>query len=171
MPRLVAYDESLGGLPCSLLLLQRQDGAPDALIGFVRLVAVTRPQAPLAAYVEALCIDEPLRGRGLGKELLLRAEKYAAETLGCEHFYLLSEAEMRDYYVRLGYEEVPILSFGTLGGNLLLHFHKDGDRFGNEAPPGWETAYDGRPYISKEDIENQVYVHFALRKCLLDATH
>lgn len=52
-------------------------------------------------FVEALFIDAPWRKRGLGRDLLARAEAHAAAA-GCRSVWL-DTFQARDFYLRLGY--------------------------------------------------------------------
>ena len=54
-------------------------------------------------FVELLFVPEPLRGRGLGRELMLHAEAEAVER-GCHGAWLDTfEFQARGFYERLGY--------------------------------------------------------------------
>ncbi len=54
-------------------------------------------------YVELLFVPEPLRGKGIGSELLLRAEAEAVRR-GCHNSWLDTyEFQARGFYERLGY--------------------------------------------------------------------
>ena len=54
-------------------------------------------------FVELLVVPEPLRGRGLGTELMKRAEAEALAR-GCHHAWLDTfEFQARGFYERLGY--------------------------------------------------------------------
>ena len=53
-------------------------------------------------FVDDLWIDDVLRGQGLGRELMARAEAHAAER-GC-HSVWLDTFQARGFYEKLGYE-------------------------------------------------------------------
>lgn len=53
-------------------------------------------------FVEAVWVDDALRGRGVGRALMRRAEAHAA-ALGC-HSAWLDTFQARDFYLGLGYE-------------------------------------------------------------------
>ena len=171
LPRLVA-SECSGQLPCSLILLQHEESTPDTVIGFARLVQVTRPKTPPTAYLESVCIEKSRQGAGLGKKMILMVEEYAAEVLGCQQIVLICKQSMAGYYARLCYEVIPPLSYETVGANLVLHPEiEPGKWFVNTEPSGWEAAYDGRPTASKQDVGlslmSKDVIAYAMRKTLL----
>jgi len=81
----------------SLLLLVRDDG--DRVVG--GLAGFTRWNW---LFVESLWLADEVRGRGLGRDLMRRAEEEAARR-GCQHAYLDTFSfQARGFYERLGYE-------------------------------------------------------------------
>jgi GNAT superfamily N-acetyltransferase len=58
-------------------------------------------------FVQALWVDDTWRGRGIGRELLTRAEAYAAAA-GC-HSVWLDTFQARGFYLALGYQEFGVL--------------------------------------------------------------
>ena len=75
------------------------------------------------AYIGFFAVHPLLQGKGVGKELLQKAEKFAINTLGINHFImsvLADRSELIDFYCRRGYvctnklEDYPIhLNVGT----------------------------------------------------------
>ena len=64
-------------------------------------------------YINALWVDESLRGTGLGRALMAKAEALAIER-GCRHAYLQTMSyQAPDFYAKLGYtvfaelEDIP----------------------------------------------------------------
>ncbi len=64
-------------------------------------------------YISALWVDESLRGTGLGRALMRRAEEAAVDQ-GCTHAYLQTMSyQAPDFYTKLGYavfaelEDIP----------------------------------------------------------------
>jgi len=81
----------------SLLLLVRDDGrrVVGGLAGFTRWSWL---------FVDTLWLTDEMRGRGLGSELMRRAEEEAIRR-GCRHAYLDTFSfQARGFYERLGYE-------------------------------------------------------------------
>ena len=103
---------------------------------------------------------------GLGRKLVSMTERYAAETLQCQQVFLHCDPSLREYYTKLSYEELPLSSVETVGGNLLLQVPLVGSWEGNEAPPGWETAYDGLPYASLEELITERHQWYLMAKVL-----
>ena len=58
------------------------------------------------AYIGFFAVHPSLQGKGIGKELLQKAENFAIETLGTRHFVmsvLADRVELIDFYCRRGY--------------------------------------------------------------------
>ena len=93
--------------PDALLLVAQTEGQ---VIGFVSLHVI--PQLALAGdfcRVSYLCVDERMRGLGVGALLEHRAEEHA-RARGCDRIELHSNARRVDahrFYARVGYEESP----------------------------------------------------------------
>jgi GNAT superfamily N-acetyltransferase len=97
-------DEICGDESC-LLLVCEADGAVVAwlLVHIYRLVTSDR-----LAQVAGLVVDEASRGRGIGAELMKRAEEWAGEN-GCRGIMLRSRTARKEahaFYRRLGYSEI-----------------------------------------------------------------
>ncbi|GAC1600641.1 MAG: GNAT family N-acetyltransferase [Ramlibacter sp.] len=92
--------------------------ADASVVGFISLHIV--PQLALAAdfcRVSYLCIDESVRGLGIGALLEHRAEQCARE-LGCDRIELHSSAQREAahrFYFRQGYQESPKYLVKRLG--------------------------------------------------------
>lgn len=93
--------------PDALVLVAHSGGA---VVGFISLhVIVQLALAGDFCRVSYLCVDESMRGRGVGVMLEQRAEQHA-RALGCDRIELHSNARREAahrFYARLGYEESP----------------------------------------------------------------
>jgi GNAT superfamily N-acetyltransferase len=69
-------------------------------------------------FIEALWVDESLRGRGMGRVLMARAEAQAI-ALGC-HSAWLDTFQAGDFYLALGYSPFGILEDYPRGQNRLF---------------------------------------------------
>ena len=87
---------SRDSLPTSLLLVDEG----GCLLGHARLTHLDT--LPKAAFIESVVVDKELRGRGLGKELMLRTEKYA-KLMDFEVIYL-STYDKQGFYEHIGYK-------------------------------------------------------------------
>ena len=116
IPGTAYYDEALDHLseyyladPRRRAYLVLRDG--DALIGGVGVAEL--PQLPACAELQKLYLAEAYRGRGLGRELLARAEAEALR-LGYRQIYLETHtnlaAALRLYH-SAGYREIPRPAF------------------------------------------------------------
>ncbi|XP_022111698.1 N-acetyltransferase 6-like [Acanthaster planci] len=147
--------EEQSGPPCSLVLIEHGEDTPDTVIGHVRLVTVTHPKTPRGAYLEAVCISPSKHGLGLGRKMLLLAEEYAHETLGCEQMFLICAQSLVGFYERLSYQVYPVLTLETEGANLLSHVDQAATWYGNHPRKNWEWVYLEGPCISKDDLRQQ----------------
>jgi GNAT superfamily N-acetyltransferase len=85
------------------LLVRSDDAAPDAPLD-AGLVA-TLSWGWL--FIEALWVSEALRGQGMGRRLMRRAEAHA-RSQGC-HAAWLDTFQARDFYIALGYAPFGML--------------------------------------------------------------
>ena len=75
-------------------------------------------------HVETLFVHEAYRGRGLGSQLLQRAETYA-RTVGCVGAYLDTLSfQAPDFYPKHGYEVLAELEGFPPGPNRKVYFAK-----------------------------------------------
>jgi GNAT superfamily N-acetyltransferase len=58
-------------------------------------------------FIEAVWVDDSLRGQGVGRAMMFRAEDHA-RTRGC-HSAWLDTFQARDFYLALGYEPFGVL--------------------------------------------------------------
>lgn len=85
-------------VPLTLIALEG-----DALVGSVSLKKHEASSAPdLTPWIGGLLVDEAMRGKGLGKALLVEAEAAAAR-LGYPWLYLSCERHVEPFYERLGW--------------------------------------------------------------------
>src|SRR5262245_52224268 len=95
---LVAYNQARTGRNDLRPLVIAVEGADGGVVG-----GLYGRTAYDWLFVELLFVPESLRGRGLGSELMLRAETEAI-TRGCRHAWLDTfEFQARAFYERLGY--------------------------------------------------------------------
>lgn len=99
MARIRYLEKSCDELPVALLFLQE-----NHLIGHSCICSI--PGRPKDCWVQSVVIDKTLRGRGLGKRLMLATEQYAKEKLGIETMYL-STHDKQAFYEHVGYELCP----------------------------------------------------------------
>jgi GNAT superfamily N-acetyltransferase len=69
-------------------------------------------------HVRTLAVAAPVRGRGFGKELMKRAERYAIERDCTDAFLDTFSFQARPFYEKLGYH-----IFGTLENHPAGHQH------------------------------------------------
>ena len=108
-----SLESSNDDLPICLALTQGQ--SPDMkVMGHVRMTRI--PSIPNAVWIESVIIHPDLRGKGIGKYLMLRAESFA-QTLGFETAYL-NTIDQQVFYSRIGYKFCdPVCAYG---GNTKL---------------------------------------------------
>ena len=95
--------------------------------------------------IEGLWVDEALRGRGLGRQLLLRSEDIALAR-GCRGAWLGTfDFQARDFYERLGYTVFAALP-GFPPGHTHFHLRKHLSAFSNSrSAPNEELKPAGTP--------------------------
>lgn len=67
------------------------------------------PSIPSACFIESVVVWKSLRGQGIGKFLMIEAEKYCKFVLKLDEIYL-STTDKEDFYRKLGYESCPPVS-------------------------------------------------------------
>ncbi|MBV8536675.1 MAG: GNAT family N-acetyltransferase [Alphaproteobacteria bacterium] len=90
----------------------RRENHPLSLIRDGRVVGTIRIDELDArrACFRLVAIDEPMRGQGLGAELLRRAEDFAVTKLGRREIVLFAAREAFGFYLKHGY--APVASWG-----------------------------------------------------------
>jgi len=74
-------------------------------------------------YVERLWVDEKVRSSGIGRKLMLQAERIAKHS-GCRMIHLFTyDFQAPDFYERLGFEQWGVLE-GFPNGHCQLHYRK-----------------------------------------------
>jgi GNAT superfamily N-acetyltransferase len=88
---------------------RRPENHPLALLHDGRVIGTIRIDELDArrACFRLVAVDEPWRGRGLGAELLRRAEDFAAATLGRREIVLFAAQGAIGFYLKHGYAPVP----------------------------------------------------------------
>ncbi|XP_022784395.1 N-acetyltransferase 6-like, partial [Stylophora pistillata] len=118
--RLHYLAEGQDDLPCSLILLLKDDKAQTRVIGHTRLNKVLGK--PKASFLTCVLIEKAHRGCGLGKKLMQLTETYASQ-LGLTTIYL-STFDKYEFYKHLGYHDctqvTPIKASSTLFTNSQL---------------------------------------------------
>lgn len=74
----------------------------DRLVGAARVLA-PGVSHPTAAAVGRVVVDREFRRHGLGKTLMIEALRHLAATLGPGPVYLWAQAQLTDWYTRLGF--------------------------------------------------------------------
>jgi len=90
--------------PAYRLMLARQDGATVGLIA-LHIYEVLHLPAPEGRVI-SFCVDEKVRGRGIGTSLLNEAEHFFKES-GCYKIVLncnLRRTDTHQYYINRGYQ-------------------------------------------------------------------
>jgi GNAT superfamily N-acetyltransferase len=89
----------------SALVVARPDGTLAGLASLHHTHVLHRPRP--VGRITALIVDEPYRGRGIGRDLVARSEKLLTDA-GCGLLEITSNARLVDaheFYRRLGYEQ------------------------------------------------------------------
>jgi ribosomal protein S18 acetylase RimI-like enzyme len=74
-------------------------------------------------YIERLWVDENVRSSGIGRKLMLQAERIAKHS-GCRMIHLFTyDFQAPDFYERLGFEQWGVLE-GFPNGHRQLHYRK-----------------------------------------------
>ena len=74
-------------------------------------------------YIERLWVDEKARSSGIGRKLMLQAERIAKHS-GCRMIHLFTyDFQAPFFYERLGYEQWGVLE-GFPNGHSQLHYRK-----------------------------------------------
>lgn len=98
--------EAIAGIvadPAQTLILAEQDGA---LRGCVLVADKGRREQDHIAYLGMLTVSPLLQGGGLGRALVVEAERHARETVGAtimEMTVIKQRTELIDWYLRRGY--------------------------------------------------------------------
>lgn len=96
-------------------------GTNERPVGFLLLAAYGLAGSP---YIAGITVAAPMRGRGIGSELLRFAEKHFA---GRHHLFLLVSSfnlKAQRLYLRQGYERIGELKDYCVPGQSELIFHK-----------------------------------------------
>lgn len=114
---LALYNVSSGGeliAPLNVYLRDAQQEIQGGLLGRT---------GSSALFIDSLWVAEPLRRRGYGKQLVLRAEREAVQR-GCRFSHLDTFTfHAPDFYRQLGYEVFGVLT-GYVGGHTRYFMKK-----------------------------------------------
>lgn len=107
--------------PDTILLVASYSSAPDTIVG----TCYVRHNGPEAAWLGNLCIDPAHQKSGIGKFLLVEAERYVVDkwdVTGMEIDVVSTRKELMAWYRRCGYVETgtekPFPYFGSPDGFL-----------------------------------------------------
>jgi len=98
--RLRSLTTSSPNLPTNLVLTQTFPDKGVFVVGHARISRI--PKNPAAVFIESVVIHPDLRGKGLGKYLMLRCEQYCLGALGFTVAYLTTH-DKQVFYSRVGY--------------------------------------------------------------------
>ncbi|KAF4517439.1 hypothetical protein B566_EDAN005048 [Ephemera danica] len=102
---------SCDNLPTCLVLVEKNETTGAlAVIGHSKISRV--PSIELSGFIESVVIHRALRGKGLGRKLMLETEKYM-KSIGLKTSYL-STYDQQNFYKKLGYDFCERVSiYGT----------------------------------------------------------
>lgn len=63
-----------------------------------------------ALYIEHIVIREPLRGKGYGRALYLKIERFA-QNIGADYIQLDSEPEAVGFWHKMGYKDIDMVYY------------------------------------------------------------
>ena len=136
--RMRTIDSSRDSLPAVFALVAQ--GGDGVVLGTLKMSPI--PSDPKAVWIESVVVHPGCRGKGVGKYLMLTAEKKAREEMGYEKAYL-STFDQQIFYSKLGYSFcAPICSYGgniALKGNLAEGIRRQGQD--NSAPKTDKTNH------------------------------
>ena len=121
--RLRSLESSRPGFPMCLALLKQKDCDKKdkvEVIGHVKLSRI--PSRPDAVWIESVVIHPDLRGKGIGKYLMLKTEEFCRDQEGFRTAYLCT-IDKQIFYSRCGYrfcEPVTASSGKVMNGNLFF---------------------------------------------------
>lgn len=98
--RLKTLESSCDNLPTSLALVQEN----NLVVGHCKLTKL--PRISEACYAEVVVIDNKLRGKGLGRILMLAVEDFCKTVLQLKGIFLSTKGQ-EGFYEKLGYERCP----------------------------------------------------------------
>jgi GNAT superfamily N-acetyltransferase len=114
--RLHQLQSSKDSLPTSLILTSVQtpcdnnNACENTVLAHLKLTAI--PSIPHACFIESVVVWKQLRGQGIGRYLMEKAENYCKYNLKFTEVYL-STTDKEDFYKKLGYEPCdPVSIFG-----------------------------------------------------------
>jgi len=97
--RMRSVTSSRDELPAVFALVQSFQGDGSRVLGTSRMTRI--PSDPLAVWIESVVVHPELRGKGVGKYLMLKTEQFAREELGFETAYLCT-VDQQLFYSRQG---------------------------------------------------------------------
>ncbi|KAJ7390811.1 N-acetyltransferase 6 [Desmophyllum pertusum] len=153
--RLHYLSEGQDDLPCSLILLQKDDQGHTRVIGHSRLNQVLGK--PKATFLTCVLIEKTQRGCGLGKKLMQLTETYVSQ-LGCTAIYL-STFEKYEFYKHLGYqncsEVTPVKTMSSLftSSQLTLLREQFGERLEAQETDNYVDCSSGNSVINNQSDE------------------
>lgn len=104
------------GLPTCLVLTSVQtpcdnnNSCEKTVLAHLKLTSI--PSIPYGCFIESVVVLKQLRGQGIGRFLMLKAEEYCKYNLKLTEVYL-STTDKEDFYKKLGYKDCePVSIFG-----------------------------------------------------------
>jgi predicted GNAT family N-acyltransferase len=110
---------SRDSLPTSLVLLNTNKTTCEAKSVLAHLKLTAIPSMPFACFIESVVVWKQLRGQGIGRNLMSKAEMYCKYNLKLKEVYL-STTDKEDFYAKLGY--TPCEPVSIFGGPCSMPF-------------------------------------------------
>lgn len=124
--RMHQLQASKDSLPTSLILTKNSNcdnkmfidnNIEPQVIAHLKLTSI--PSLPLACFIESVVVWKELRGQGIGRYLMAKAEDYCKYNLKLNELYLAT-TDKEDFYAKLGY--IPCEPVSIFGGPCTLPF-------------------------------------------------
>ena len=136
------------------------------LAGMASLVPVSDSLGGRGYYAYGVCVHPSFRGQGLFRKLMLRCEETAREQ-GASYLCLIpADAELRDTYIRMGYEIPVELCTGGREGVAIRSGSEDFSRFAQtDAEPSVEMRGLLKPFDESYSSDMKFYFPERMGEC------